>query len=233
MIENDTRRLSRLTAILTQLQTKRLLTAPELAEKFSVSVRTIYRDIRALEQSGVPIVTEEGKGYLLLEGYRLPPVTFTETEANALITAGQLVSKNKDGSFVKDYQEAIGKIRAVLQHAYKDNVSLLAERVLFSHNTEYDRTSSHLSTLQLALTRFNLIEIEYLAVDSVDTTTRTIEPFALISTQENWLLVAWCRLRKAYRTFRLDRIQHLTVLGERFEPHKITLKEYFKLSQDP
>lgn len=70
MNENDTKRLSRLTAILTQLQTKRLLTAPVLANKFSVSVRTIYRDIRALEQAGVPILTEDGKGYSLMEGYR-------------------------------------------------------------------------------------------------------------------------------------------------------------------
>src|SRR5687768_13102553 len=108
--DNDTKRLSRLTAILTQLQTKRLITATALANKFKVSIRTIYRDIRALEQSGVPILTEEGKGYSLMEGYRLPPVMFTESEANALITAEKFVVKNKDASFVKEYTEAIEKI---------------------------------------------------------------------------------------------------------------------------
>jgi predicted DNA-binding transcriptional regulator YafY len=231
MIDNDTKRLSRLTAILTQLQTKRLLTATELADRFSVSVRTIYRDIRALEQGGVPIVTEEGKGYSLLEGYRLPPIMFTETEANALITAEQLVLKNKDASFVKEYSGAIGKIKAVLRHHDKESANLLAERVLFSHNVENDRTSTHLSALQLALTRFSLSQIDYYSPDSNETTRRTIEPFALLSTQENWLLVAWCRLRKAYRTFRLDRIQSLTILHEQFEPHKMTLKEYFEISQ--
>src|SRR4051812_31814969 len=101
--DTETKRLSRLTAILTQLQTKRLITAPELAKKFSVSNRTIYRDIKALEQAGVPIVTEEGKGYSLMEGYRIPPVMLTEKQANALILAEQLVLKNKDASFVKDY----------------------------------------------------------------------------------------------------------------------------------
>ena len=106
MNDNDTKRLSRLTAILTQLQTKRLLTATALAAKFSVSVRTIYRDIRALEQAGVPIITEDGKGYTLMEGYRVPPVMFTEAQANALITAEQLVLKNKDTSFIKEYSEA-------------------------------------------------------------------------------------------------------------------------------
>ncbi len=87
MDDTNIKRLTRLLALLTYLQSKRMVTAPELAQRFSVSVRTIYRDIRALEQAGVPIGTEEGKGYFLMDGYRLPPVQFTEEEANALITA--------------------------------------------------------------------------------------------------------------------------------------------------
>ena len=87
MNDNDIKRLSRLTAILTQLQTKRILTSTTLAEKFGVSIRTIYRDIKALEQAGIPILTEDGKGYSLMEGYRIPPVMFTENEANAIIGA--------------------------------------------------------------------------------------------------------------------------------------------------
>lgn len=83
----DKPRLIRLTAILTQLQSKRIVTAKDIAEKHNISIRTVYRDIRTLEQSGIPIITEEGKGYTLMEGYRLPPVLFTEEEANALITA--------------------------------------------------------------------------------------------------------------------------------------------------
>src|SRR5690606_26055485 len=128
MNDNNTKRLSRLTAILTQLQTKRLLTATNLADKFNVSVRTIYRDIRALEQAGVPIITEEGKGYSLMEGYKVPPVMFTESQANALILAEQLVLKNKDTSFIKDYTEAIDKIKAVLKQT--ELIYLLTELVL-------------------------------------------------------------------------------------------------------
>src|ERR1700748_527364 len=112
MIDNELKRLSRLTAILIQLQSSKLTTASNLAKKFDVSVRTIYRDIKALEQAGVPILTEEGKGYFLMDGYKVPPVMFTESEANALITAEQLVLKNKDASFVKEYSEAICKIKA-------------------------------------------------------------------------------------------------------------------------
>jgi predicted DNA-binding transcriptional regulator YafY len=226
MNENDTKRLSRLTAILTQLQTKRLLTATELANKFSVSIRTIYRDIKALEQSGVPILTEEGKGYTLMEGYRVPPVMFTENQANALILAEQLVLKNKDASFVKDYSEAIEKIKAVLGHNVKDKANLLAERTRFSQNINSEKNSNNLSDLQFALTNFCLTSIEY--TDEVNkATSRLIEPFALLSTHENWLLVAWCRLRNEFRFFRLDRIKKLHILTEKFTPHKMTLQEYF------
>ena len=89
---------SRLTAIITQLQSKRIVTANYLAERHNVSVRTIYRDIRTLEKSGILIITEEGKGYSIMEGYHLPPVLFNEDEANALITIERLAIKNKDQS---------------------------------------------------------------------------------------------------------------------------------------
>nr|WP_294859778.1 YafY family protein [uncultured Fluviicola sp.] len=232
MNDNETSRLSRLTAILLQLQSKRLVTATSLAAKFDVSVRTIYRDIRALEQSGVPIITEEGKGYSLMEGYRIPPVTFSEREANALITAEQFVLKNKDASFVQDYTDAITKIKSVLRESTKDGANLLSDRIAIGQNSSNDRTSNQLSALQLALTNFNLVRMGYQKADSSETTERIIEPFALLSTQENWLLLAWCRLRKEFRFFRLDRIKSLQVQTEKFEPHNMTLKEYFDKQVD-
>ncbi|QSB29209.1 YafY family protein [Flavobacterium sp. CLA17] len=229
MNDNDTKRLSRLTAILTQLQTKRLLTASELAETFSISKRTIYRDIKALEQAGVPILTEDGKGYTLMEGYRIPPVMFTESEANALITAEKLILKNKDASLVKEYSGAINKIKSVLRINTKDKANLLSDRIVFRQNAGNDRTSNYLSTLQLALTNFYLVRLKYHSPDSDQITERTIQPFALYSTQENWLLIAFCLLRQDFRAFRLDRIQNLTTLNEQFEPHKMTLQEYFEI----
>ncbi len=227
MNDNDTKRLSRLTAILTQLQTKRVLTSTTLAEKFGVSVRTIYRDIRALEQAGVPVLTEDGKGYTLMEGYKVPPVMFTEKEANALILAEQLVLKNKDVSFVKDYSEAIDKIKAVLRHNVKDKANLLAERTRFHQNINSEKNSNNLSDLQFALTNFRVTKIDY-TNEAKKSNSRLIEPFALLSTQQNWLLIAWCRLRKEFRYFRLDRISRLEVLSENFTPHKMTLQEYFE-----
>lgn len=226
MNENDTKRLSRLTAILTQLQTKRLLTAATLATKFNVSIRTIYRDIRALEQAGVPVLTADGKGYSLMEGYKIPPVMFSEAQANALILAEQLVLKNTDASFVKDYLEAMDKIKAVLRQNEKDKANLLSERTRFEQNLSRERNSNNISQLQYALTNFCLVSIDY-CNEGGEISKRIIEPFALISTTENWLLIAWCRLRQAFRFFRLDRISKTAVLADKFDPHKMTLQEYF------
>lgn len=225
----DTKRLSRLTAILLQLQSKRISNASELSEKFSVSKRTIYRDIKALEEAGVPIFTEEGKGYSLVEGYVIPPVMFTESEANALITAQQLILKNKDSSFIKEYTEAINKVKSVLKNHTKDKANLLSDRIQFRYNLENDATSNYLSTLQLALTNNFLCKIEYSTLETNKITQRKIEPFALYSTQENWLLIAFCRLRNEFRAFRLDKIQKLEVLNEKFESHNMTLQEYFEI----
>lgn len=229
MKDKDTKRISRLTAILTLLQTKKLLTAKEISEKFSVSVRTIYRDIRALEDAGVPVLTEEGKGYTLMEGFRIPPIMFSEKEANALILAEQLVLKNKDSSFIKDYIQATDKIKAVLRYSEKQKVNLLSDRTRFSQNINRDRNSDTLSELQFALTNYNLAKINY-TNESGTKTVRIIEPFALVSTQENWLLIAWCRLRNEFRYFRLDRIDRLILLSEKFEAHHLTLQEFFDQS---
>lgn len=222
---SETNRLSRLTAILIQFQTKRIVTAFELSEKFQVSKRTIYRDIKSLEQAGVPIITEEGKGYTLMEGYKIPPVMFTEKQANALILAEQLVLQNKDASFVKDYSEAIDKIKSILRYNIKDKANLLTNRTQYNQVIHQERNSNNLSDLQNALTNYNLVKIQYTNKEGT-ATNRLIEPFAILSS-DNWYLVAWCRLRKEFRFFRLDRIQKMEVLSKHFEPHNLTLQEYF------
>ena len=224
-------RLSRLTAILTQLQSKRILTAREIAEKHNVSIRTVYRDIRTLENSGIPIVTEEGKGYSLMQGFNLPPVMFTEKEANALITAEQLIRKNKDKSFTEEYQNAVLKIKSVLRHSQKGKIEFLSDRIAFRTNNKNQKTSDYLMILQSTIANFNLVEIEYTSLQD-EKTKRTIEPFALYSTQENWLLIAICQLRQDFRVFRLDRIQKLTVQNQQFEPQKMTLQEYFEICSE-
>lgn len=223
----DKPRLARLTAILTQLQSKRILTARDIAEKHNVSIRTVYRDIRTLEQSGIPIVTEEGKGYSIMEGYKLPPVMFTEEEANALITAEYLILKNKDKSLADQYQNALTKIKSVLRFAQIDKTDILAQRIQVRDNKNNEKTSNYLIQLQSNITNFQVVQIDYLSLDN-HRSERMIEPFALYTTNDNWVLIAFCRKRNDFRAFRLDCIQRLSSTLEHFEPHKITLEQYLE-----
>jgi predicted DNA-binding transcriptional regulator YafY len=232
MQEKETSRLSRLTTIVTLLQSKKLMTATELAKKFGISIRTIYRDIRALEDAGIPILTEEGKGYTLMEGYKLPPVMFTEDEANALITAEQFILKNKDASLIKNYSNAISKIKAVLQYTTKDKADLLSQRIVIGQNFQNITTSNFLADIQKALTHFYVIKLLYTGAKDDMPTERLVEPFAIYnSTEENWILIAWCRLRNDFRTFRLDRMQQMQIMMEHFVPHKLTLPEYIEIER--
>ncbi len=223
----DKPRLARLTAILTQLQSKKLVTAKNIADKHGVSIRTVYRDIRTLEQSGIPITTIEGKGYALVEGYTIPPVMFTEEEANALITAEQIILKNKDESLAKQYATAIEKIKSVLKNAQKNKTELLSERIQIRTYQNLEKTSHFLIQLQTAITNYQLVDLDYLSLQHKESH-RQIEPFALIQTQDSWVLIAFCRLRNDFRAFRLDRMQSISILFEHFDPHKITLQDYFE-----
>ncbi|HIP49548.1 MAG TPA: YafY family transcriptional regulator [Lutibacter sp.] len=221
-------RLTRLTAILTLLQSKRLMTATEIADKFGISKRTAYRDIKALEESGVPIFTEEGKGYSLLEGYYLPPIMFTEHEANALITASALIQKNKDQSLIDNHSTAISKIRAVLRYSNKDKATYLSERIAYFKNYKREITSDNLAIIQIAITNLQLLKINYLSIGKSEKTQRTIEPQAIYHSKENWILIAWCHLRNDYREFRLDKIISIQQLTEQFSDRGFNLYAYFQ-----
>jgi len=223
------KRLHRLTAVLTILQSKKWVTAAQIAKRFGVTERTVYRDIRALEEAGVPLISEAGRGYQILEGYALPPVMFTEKEVNAIITVGKLVGKNSDASLAEDYESALTKLKAILRASQKEKAELLEERMSPSMVRERDAFSSkHLTEIQKAVTNFQALRISYLSLSKEELTQRVIEPQALYFTEKNWILVAWCRLRNDLRDFRLDRIQSLWLLSEKIENRNFSLNEYFR-----
>lgn len=220
--------LSRLIAILTLLRSKRLLTATELSNKFNVSVRTIYRDIRKLEEAGIPVTTIEGRGYSLMEGYHIAPVQFTEKQANALITAQHIINQHKDSSFARDFEDALIKIKSVFRTSIQEKSEQL-ENKIYVFNNDYENISSNaLSEIQLAITHFNFTEINYQKANDHHITFRKIEPYALYSTNFKWILIAWCHLRNDYRAFRIDRIQHFKILNETFEDRTFNLQDYFQ-----
>jgi len=221
-------RLSRLSAILTMLKSNSLVNSTQLSKKFGVSVRTIYRDIRALEVSGVPIYVEEGKGYKLMDGYTLPPIMFSEEEANALITAQKIIYQNKDRSLIENYANAITKIKSVLRKENKEKALLLENRIAYIKNISGKVSSDNLMKIQSALTSHYLIHLKYTAQYDGKTTNRVVEPMAIYHTQENWIMVAWCRLRSDFRDFRLDRIDELIVSTAEFDPREFDLMRYFR-----
>ena len=219
--------LSRLISTLTLLRSKRILTATELAEKYDVSIRTIYRDIRKLEEAGVPVYTIEGMGYSLMDNYTVAPVQFTEKQANALITAQHVVNQSKDASFISDFNDALVKIKSVFKSSIQEKSESLSARI-HVFNWEYeDFSSDALSEVQLAITNLNYIEIDYQKVNDSTSSFRTIEPCAMYSTNNKWILIAWCHLRNDYRAFRIDRIRHFKILEKIFEDRKFDLQDYF------
>src|SRR6201996_6816485 len=113
-------RIDRISAILIQLQSRRVVKAQDIADRFEISLRTVYRDIRTLEEAGIPIIGEAGVGYSLMDGYRLPPVMFTKEEATAFLTAEKFVEKLTDTSTRASHRSAMDKIRAILKTTEKD-----------------------------------------------------------------------------------------------------------------
>lgn len=220
--------LSRLIQILTLLKSKRVLTASELAERFDVSIRTIYRDIRKLEEAGVPVITLDGIGYSLMDGYTVAPVQFTEKEANALITAQALVKQTQDTSFIEDFDQSMTKIKSVFRTSIQEQSERLNKQLfVFDARGYVNLESNALSELQMAIIHLKFVEINYQKAEDPNVSFRRIEPYALFSTQNKWILIAWCHLRKEYRAFRLDRIKHFRVLNETFSDRKFDLQAYF------
>ena len=218
--------LSRLLSILTILKSKRLVTGTELAKKFDVSTRTIYRDIKKLEEADVPIITVEGRGYTIMDGYTVAPIMFDELEVNALITAEQLIAKTNDESLIQHFEQTLTKIKSVFKSSLQAQGELLSNKMRVLQTKGNDTRSSSLPYLQMAITNYRVTEIQY-QVPEKEVTERAIEPLAINSVDSKWIVVAWCRLRNDYRSFRLDRIHHFRVTEEVFEDRDFDLINYF------
>lgn len=224
-------RLDRLTAILTQLQSKRLIKAQEIADRFGISIRTVYRDIRALEEAGVPIIGEAGFGYSLVEGYRLPPIQFTKEEAMAILVAEKIVEKVADKESGKHFNAAMYKIKSVLKSTEKDTLEYLSDQVAVFRNRNSlfsEGKDRLLQSVLSSLTEKHPLFLTYTTFEEEVTTERTVEPVGVYYSFEQWYLIAWCRLRKDYRTFRLDRIHTLKILDETFQNDHPTLNAYLE-----
>lgn len=222
-------RIDRLTAILIQLQTKKVVRAEEIANRFEISLRTVYRDVKALMEAGVPIGSEAGKGYFIVDGYHLPPVMFTQSEASALVLAGKLVEKMTDKSIRQEFESALFKIQSVLHDPEKDHLESLQSHIAVWQrpNTERAESDHHLKDIQKAVVDKEVLRIQYFSSYNEESTKRDVEPIGLYYYGESWHLIAWCRLRNGYRDFRADRIRDLKCTGLTFDARNLfTLQEY-------
>lgn len=209
-------RLDRLTSILVQLQSKKLITAREISDRFEISIRTVYRDIHTLRQAGVPIGEEEGKGYFIVDGYYLPPVMFSSEEANAFVAIEKILNYHTEDSLRKNFESALIKIKAVLKSNAKNKLEYLNSRI--AYNQPWAPKSSHLEAMQQAITEHFKVAITYHSKSKGEATKRTIHPYALYFSGAVWTTIAFCDLRKELREFRLDRITLLDIIDETFNP---------------
>jgi len=210
-------RIDRLAAILIQFQSRSLVKAQDIADKFSISLRTVYRDVKALEEAGVPVIGEAGAGYRLMEGYKLPPVMFNMDEATALLTASKLVQSKTDAGISKHYTAALDKIRAILRHSEKDHIEEIDEHIaVMTHPAIVHQPQSelHLQPILKAIGSSLVIEIKYTSLEKNEITRRKVEPVGIYYLGSHWYLIAWCRLRNDYRNFRTDKITQLTITTE-------------------
>jgi predicted DNA-binding transcriptional regulator YafY len=211
-------RTDRLVAMVMHLQGRRVVRAEELAGHFEISVRTVYRDIDALAEAGVPICGEAGVGYSLMKGYHLPPVMLTAEEAMALFVGGEMVKQFADASLRTPMASALTKIRSVLPRESQDDLDRLSEATAIFRESRLPSGLDQrlLLPIQQAIVARRVLRMTYRAKTRDDDTVREVEPLGVTYHNAAWYLVAWCRLRGDFRYFKIERLRALEVLDERF-----------------
>ncbi|HWZ23171.1 MAG TPA: YafY family protein [Cytophagaceae bacterium] len=222
-------RIDRITAILIQLQSAKIVKAQDIANRFNISLRTVYRDIRTLEEAGVPLIGEAGIGYSIMEGYRLPPVMFTMQEATAFLTAEKLIEKITDTSTVENYKSAMYKVRAVLRTTEKDFLEKADQHIQVVRRQTLSIISDDLiQTILKSISEKKVLRMNYNAKYSEEKTDRMIEPIGISFISNRWHLIAYCQLRKDYRDFRIDRIEQLQITDEKYKNEHPTFQKYLE-----
>ncbi|MBS1748730.1 MAG: YafY family transcriptional regulator [Bacteroidetes bacterium] len=236
-MESDTlKRFDRLVAILIQLQSKKIVRAQEMAERFQVSHRTIYRDIRTLENAGVPVFGEAGSGYSLVEGYRLPPVMFTREEAASFLAAEKLMKQFTDQGLGKNFESALLKIKSILKGTEKDWLSNLEDYITVHNRVPVfnKEVPNAMELLLESLAEKKQIKLYYQSLNTSQSKERYIEPIGIFHENQFWYILGYCHLRMDYRQFRLDRIYGIFRTELPFSRlNHLSVAEYKKQKQIP
>jgi len=197
------------------LNSKKVITAKKLAEKLAVAERTIYRDIQDLMLSDVPIISETGVGYRLMEGYRIPPLMFNADEITALLMGAKFIQASADSALADAAQEAINKISRVIPQQLGEVIQKENFYALDFGNGKQTKESFY--QIRTAINQLKILSIKY-QDEQRQKTQRKIRPLGLFYWGKVWTVVAWCELRNDFRQFRIDRINHIEYSGRKFEP---------------
>ena len=214
-------RIDRLNAIMIQLQSKTRVPLHEIEERYELSRRTVFRDIRALIEAGIPIGGDAGEGYFIVEGYHLPPVVFNKEEASAILLGGKFVEQNADANTNESFQKALTKVRAVLKYSDKEYVDSLEKNIAIlpsPKNLKEGFPESHLSEIQYAISARRTLLIKYYSNYNDNSTEREVEPLGMVYYSSRWHLIGYCKLREDLRDFRTDRIQQLSLTANSYTP---------------
>lgn len=221
-----TRRADRLFQIVQILRGRRLTTASLLAERLGVSERTIYRDIRDLSISGVPVEGEAGSGYRLMAGFDLPPLMLTTQESEALMVAIRLLKTWGGDSLARSLESAQEKVLAILPAESRRKAE--QTRVYAPAFGAQLHSKSDFDVMHQAVSAQQVLALHY-RDESGQVSRREVQPLGLFFWGEHWLLVAWCELRSDYRCFRLDRCLEITPVARRFsERADCSLSDFFR-----
>ena len=221
-------RIDRVSAILIHLQSRRVIRASEIAERFNISLRTVYRDIKTLEEAGIPIMGEAGIGYSIMDGYKLPPIMFTREEAISFLTAEKFIENLTDASTANNYKSALYKIKAILKTTEKVHLEEMQNNIAVLKPIKQPKINdkNHLQILLDGISKKLVLSIDYFANHNQQNTKRNIEPIGVFFKDNNCHLIAFCRLRNDYREFRVDRIDNLYVTDIIFNNEHPTLQNY-------
>ncbi len=226
---DSTKRFDRIVAIFIQLQSKRVIKAQELADRFDVSLRTIYRDLKSLENAGVPIGGEPGIGYSLVDGYRLAPVMFSREEASSFIAAEKLMQQFPDRNIGRQFESAMFKVKSVLRGSEKDFIEALSPHISVEPAQKPAQILPSLfERIFESLTTHKQVTITYKTPEADHPSVRDLEPVGIFQENGFWYLLGYCHLREDYRQFRLDRIQTIQRTEKPFTRKHGTVNEHRK-----
>jgi predicted DNA-binding transcriptional regulator YafY len=207
------RRADRLFQVIQLLRRRNVVTAAWLAQELEVSERTVYRDVRDLVLSGVPIEGEAGVGYMLRRGFDLPPLMFTDAEIEAMVLGARVVTSWGDAGLARAAADALARVEAVLPDRLK---AKLTTTPLFAPGFHVPQAvAARLTSLRAAIDDRRRVWMSYTSLEEISTQ-RTVRPVGLFFWGRTWSLTGWCELREDFRSFRLDRIDEMRVMDERF-----------------